>query len=250
MKALMAAILLRLARFDQLRPDAQANPPDRQARQAAQRRRRKRNAVIAAHHVGQAIALEHPQQRTTRLLVCRRGQRLAPERIAAPPVHDRQRVAVGARAETKLPLEINRPHGVRHVHWRVRRAGMRAQVAAARRRGRDQAGALQPGPHRTRGRQRPLGMASAQHRQQFLGPPARMTSPQLEQRIHDERITRMRTRVGPARSLQQAGRTLVRVAPNPFVAGLPADVVAGAQLGDRADAPLVVGYELQTLIHG
>ena len=63
MKALMPAVLLRMARIDPLMPDAKLDPPDRQRRQAGRPGRSERRAVIGADHLRQTIfpksTLEH-----------------------------------------------------------------------------------------------------------------------------------------------------------------------------------------------
>jgi hypothetical protein len=59
---LVAAVLLRGGRFDQLGADAEPNPPHRQRGQASERGRREGHAVVGPNHVGQAVLLKEAQE--------------------------------------------------------------------------------------------------------------------------------------------------------------------------------------------
>ncbi len=70
-KALVSAVLLRMARIDPFMPDAELDPPHRQRRQAGGPGRGKRRTVVRADHLRQAVLAERPLKRRFALGILR-----------------------------------------------------------------------------------------------------------------------------------------------------------------------------------
>ena len=81
--AFMAGVLLRMGRLDQLREDAQSDPPHRELRQAGNGGGGKGHAVIRAHDLGKAVFFEQPDKERFGILVGGRVQPLASEQKPA-----------------------------------------------------------------------------------------------------------------------------------------------------------------------
>ena len=115
---LVPAVLLWLARLDELGKDSQLDPPHRQLAQPAQRRRSERHPVVAADPAGQAVLLEDPGQHRLGRLQQRARQPLAAQQVAAVVVRHRQRVAVLPVAQPELALVVHAPAvvGPSHEH--------------------------------------------------------------------------------------------------------------------------------------
>src|ERR1700680_1455696 len=103
MHALVAAVLLRMSGLDALDTDSQAQPPDRELREAEERvRARKGHAVIGANRQGKPKVLENPlkHRKCVALLGCR--QSITADQIAAHRVGDRERVTIALVGELEL----------------------------------------------------------------------------------------------------------------------------------------------------
>src|SRR5204863_9559110 len=91
------------------------DPPDRLAGE--------RRAVVAADDLGEPVFAEGPFQSSAHTIVVGSREALADQEITAEAVHDRQWIAVDPILGPKLPLEVDRPHGVRRGHRSLRLAG-------------------------------------------------------------------------------------------------------------------------------
>jgi len=117
---LVRPILLRMPRVDPLRHDAQADPPHRQARQAAEPGAAKRRAVITADALRQPILGERARKTWTRDRFGMTGQRVAAQHEATEAIPQGEGITVDAIPGAKFPFEIRRPDRV------GRDAGIRA----------------------------------------------------------------------------------------------------------------------------
>lgn len=106
MHALVAAVLLRVARLDALDDDAEPEPEHRQAREIVEAvRRSEREPVVGADGGGQAALPEQPHEGLDdRRLLCR-FKRFAGEHIARDLVGDRQGVTVATLPSLNSPLK-------------------------------------------------------------------------------------------------------------------------------------------------
>ena len=100
------------------------------------------------------------------------------------------------------------------------------------------------------GRPFPVGVASGDNLQQFLGSPAGMPPASLEQGLGDLGRSLMGTRVRTPGQVPQARGSFGLVPIDPLVPGLAADPVPVAELRDAQQVTLVIAYELHLLIHG
>jgi hypothetical protein len=73
---------------------------------------------------------------------------------------------------------------------------------------------------------------------------------ELKGGLDDLRVGRVRARVRPVGSVSKAVGALELVAPEPLVAGLAADAVAAAQLGEGEQAALGLEDEAPAFRHG
>src|SRR6185503_3018233 len=86
MKLFVRSILFRVAQCDPLRDDAEADPPDRQPRQAAQSGAGKRATVVAANALRQAVLGERALETPPGGRVGRPRQGVAPQHESAESV--------------------------------------------------------------------------------------------------------------------------------------------------------------------
>src|SRR5207247_594142 len=123
---LVSSVLLRVRRLDQLRMDAEPDPPDGECRQPAQGTGGKRRAVIGADSLRPAIAPEEPGKHGPTRGDRRLEQAAAAEQETRRGVLDRERVAVDAIAGAKLPFEIGGPDRIRLIERGVGAAVVKA----------------------------------------------------------------------------------------------------------------------------
>ena len=124
MHPLVPAVLRRTAGLRALRHDPQANPPDRQPRQAARPSSGRRTG--RRYHCGCGAAAQIPGTPPRAPRASGRSpsaQRPTRQQIPTAPVHHRQGIAPRPIAGAKLALEIDRPDGVRDIHRRRRPGG-------------------------------------------------------------------------------------------------------------------------------
>src|SRR5438876_6450213 len=97
----MPAVLVRAPGLDELRQDAETDPPRRELRQAGQRGRGERHAVVAANPPRQPILMEQPREDGLGLVASGRRQGLATQEVATKAIGHGQWIAVPAipRAE-------------------------------------------------------------------------------------------------------------------------------------------------------
>ena len=106
----MAAVLLRIARFDALDGDAEPEPPDRQPGKIKERIGAcEGHPVIRSDRPWQAELLESVLEHGEGIDLFGRMQRLAGQEIAAGEVADGQRIAVTPVGEHELALVVGAP---------------------------------------------------------------------------------------------------------------------------------------------
>src|ERR1700722_17299404 len=110
MHALVASVFLRLSRLDQLRQDAEAYPPSREARQSGERIRSKGHAIVGANELRQPELVEESSKHGLCTIHCSAIESLASEQIAAVAVGDREWIAVATVAHAELSFEIGAPN--------------------------------------------------------------------------------------------------------------------------------------------
>ncbi len=72
----------------------------------------------------------------------------------------------------------------------------------------------------------------------------------FENQLHEFGVGLMRTNMRTSRAIGKAGRTILELAIDPFVASLAADVVVIAEFRNRERLPQVIGDELSLQVHG
>jgi hypothetical protein len=206
------------------------------------------HAVVGANGARQPVLPEQAVEDGPHAVAFGREQTMAGQEIPGVLVGNRQGVAVDAIARAEVALEIGGPEivGLRGGHRN--NAGMLIVAPSA------------PLLHQAPPRQeiaggadrRPLQarLARPQPGQEFGRSPARMLPP----RRTDHRGDVPRDTVGavmrrPAAITQAAAPAFI-VAGEPFVAGLAADAVAGAQFGHGIQVQPVITNEPLTLFHG
>src|SRR3989442_10393094 len=243
---LVATVLLGVRGLNELGPNPQADPPHRERREPAQGRRRKRRAVIGADPLGQAVAAKEPLKYGPTRVDRRLPQSSAAEQKARSGILDRQRVAVDPIAGPELPFEIGTPDHVGLIKWRVGAAGVKAAPGGA-----TVAGAAVALEDAMDGRDRRDELARhalSQEPTDFARAPPK-ASLQGQELLHDRTRRRMRTAIRPMRAIGQTGGTRFLVPLEPFVAGLPAHLVAATDLGDRPAWSVDILHKPQSHIH-
>src|SRR5262249_29093270 len=244
----MTTVLLGVRGLDELGVDAEANPPDGQAGQAAQGGGGEGHAVVGADDAWQAVLVKQPAEHGLAAGGFGGGQTLAGEQVAAEAVDDGEGVAVETVAGLEVTLEVGGPDVVGGEHGSQGPARMTGTGTAAP--PGDEAVTLEEiaagaarGPF-------PGRVLSRENTQQLLGTPGGMTVTGLEQSLHDNRRCFMRAGVWPAGPVAEPPETAGLIAGGPFVGGLAADAEPFAQLGHGDEVSLEVGDEFESLVHG
>src|SRR6185503_1253516 len=243
--ALVPAILLRLAGLDSLVANSELPPPSGNLGQAGDAGGCEGRPVVAAYRVRQTEFVEHLLHRTSYVVAVGAVEDNAREQVAAVCVGDGERVAA-RHADREMALEVDAPHLVRSLRVRERRREGRGLASAALRS--DQAVAAENECEGTHRRQLGTRVAAQQGVPQLARPPLGLLPPGLNDGALDPRGHRPRAAVRAARAVAELA--VVHEAPDPFVAGLPADAVAAAQLGNRELASQVLVDEAFPLGHG
>src|SRR5688572_1000778 len=231
MHSLMASILLRRGRFDQLWTDPQFHPPDAERGESTQRRRGKGCPVVRPDSLGETGLLEEVGEDGFGLKRRRLWQRLAREEVAGETVDDRERVTASPGAEGKMPFEVRRPDIVgsedrRSGAARMPRLGMSAP-------GPDQAMPLKEGADRARCRKRGAWMTRFEIPENLPRSPGRVPAASGEQQRGELRVDGPRRGARATRLIAQRAIAIDQKAREPFVAHSPTDAVAGTERGHR-----------------
>lgn len=146
MHAFMAAVLLRVARFDTLDGDAEPEPPDRQPGKIEESIGAcEGHTVIRSDRPGQAELLESVLEHGEGIGLLGRVERLAGQEIATGEIADRQRIAIAPIGKHELALVVGTPQIVGPAGMGERRSlrSVASSLAAL-----DQAVAVQNCMHR------------------------------------------------------------------------------------------------------
>jgi hypothetical protein len=158
-------------------------------------------------------------------------------------IGDRKRVTVQAVGGLELPLEVGAPAIVGSEDLRSGRARVANASAAAFLR--NEAVPLEDlAPSRARG-QLPAAVTPLNDRQKLAGAPRGVVRAQVDQRLNNVFGGAIGCRIGLRRAILEALRAVVKIAIDPFVAGLAADTVIRAQFADRQALPKVLRDELR-----
>jgi len=246
--AFMTAILLGRGRLGELGTDTEPDPPDGQLGEPSESGRGERGAVVGADELRQTVLPEESLENGLRSCVRWMQQSLAAEQVARESIGDRQWIAVGAVTSPELALEVCGPDEIGGGHHGHGAAGVAEATTTAR--GLHQAVTLEQIADRASSRWREFRATVLQNRQELLGAPGRMASPDLEERVDDISRNRVRARARTSRPLEKSDGTISHVAGEPLVGGLPTDPEAIAQLHDAASMLQELGDKLKALVHG
>jgi len=103
--ALVPAVLFGMGGFDQLGVDAEADPPDRQQREAAQRGGGERHTVVGADDPRQTVRFEDALKGRAGQGDGGGSQALTGQEVPAVAVHQRQWIAVFPSRVLNCPLK-------------------------------------------------------------------------------------------------------------------------------------------------
>jgi len=244
---LVAAVLLGLAGLDELGEDAEADPPDREPGEAAERVGGEGGAVVGADTLGQAVLAEEALEDGSGAFDGWGGEPVATEEEATEAILDGQRIAVEAVARAELALEVGAPDGVGRVHG----CGWPARMSAARPTpfGWDETVAVQDSVDGADGRRVSIGEAIAEKPLQLGGAPAAAAA-ELEDGLDDLSRSGVRAGVRPVGTIAEVLGPQLLEAAEPLIARLAADTVAAAELGEGEEAALGVDHEVEPFVHG
>jgi hypothetical protein len=220
MHALVASVLLRLAGRDPLRLDPGLDHSNRKARQPSHADRGERRTLSERSLSGRPNSRNAASSTGHTCWPIGSGQRLAAQQIAARRVGERQRLATRPLAGQKPALEINTPDVVGRPAMGEGRARGRApatQLALHR-----QPFAIEQEPNRARrrpGDPRPPPLEKGARLQR---PPGRMGPARRKAALRDLFPNRTGTIERRPRAIKQTLNAALPIAPNPFVASLPA----------------------------
>src|SRR6266853_3188603 len=245
----MAAVLLRLARLDALRHDAELEQPHRQLTESTERDAGEWNAIIGADRTRQSIVTEHRFETGPGAAALGPRQPLATEQVAAVVVADRQRIAALAITEPELAFEVGTPDVVRSAH-RSKRLRLRWHLGSVPTPRHHQTVPLQNLAHRTHGRPAGGCLFSTQPSTHGHRSPTRMTSLQRHDRRHLLGGSRIRMSIRGTRPIDQPLATFRFAALHPFISGRSADIETATQLAHRKFTAPPSAYKSRAFFHG
>lgn len=147
-----------------------------------------------------------------------------------------------------MPLEIGGPDGVGGIKGRRgrTRVGLLASPALLR----DELLADEVFVQGLGRRERPIGVKRLKVAEDLASPPTGTSFSELDRSLEDMRLGGVRTGLRPVGAVGQPVHAIGRVPTEPFVACLPADVVAPAELGEGEEATLRLEDESLSFSHG
>src|SRR5215471_17301459 len=246
MHALMAAVLLRRGRMNEMGLDAELEPPGRQACQAARSGRTERRPVVAADCPRQPEATKRPVKHGLR--------RLDPGEHD-PHVDEKPAVAVGDRqgvdplivARPKPALEVHRPFVVCSCNRR-HHSGLVERRPSPPDRG-NQAGALENVPDRRGRRPARRRRVTLKHPKHLARPHMRKATAHCDDRLHHGRVRRVRTVQHGMRTIGKPCRVSAVASLAPLIKRVAANPVASAQFRNAPVAGIVIRQHPNTLFH-
>src|SRR6267143_560638 len=247
MHALVAAVLLWVARLDALDGDAEPQPPHREFGEIKEAvRTSERHAIVGPDRLGQATLLEELLEGSDSKVLAGRFKGFAEQQKARGVVGDSQRKAVPAIAELELALEIGAPEVVWRGAGRQRRAGRPVPRPS---RDLDQAVPVENGVDRALGRNADVAVQSAdQDLADLAGTPMGLVALGRD----DQALDLPRQLVGvanrPARTVGQGLEAVFLVALEDLVAGLARNAERATDLAHRF-AVQQLSDEPQALVH-
>jgi hypothetical protein len=246
--AFVSTVLVRGSGLDEVGEDVELDPPDGEAREAAQGNGCEGGSVVGPDPVGEAELLEEPSEDAPGAGVSGTREALACEQEPAKAVLDGERIAVDAVEGLEVPLEIGGPDGVGGIKRRRgrTRVGLLAFPALLR----DELLAEEVFVKGLGRRERPIGVERLEVADDLASPPAGTSFSELDRSLEDMRLGGVRTGFRPVRTVGQPLHAIGRVPVEPFVACLPADVVAPAELGEGEEATLRLEDESLSFSHG
>src|SRR6266550_8005580 len=169
MHPLVPAVLFWSTRLNQLRPNAEPDPPDGEGGHPAEGIGREWGPVIRADPLGQPVVAEEALEHGAGQLDRRMQKTLAAEEKARRPVLDRQGIAINPIAGFELPLVVDGPNVVGRGHRARRPAWMRSPGPS--RRPRNQTFAFENRMGGGRMGQLPVRLQALQLDQELFGAP-------------------------------------------------------------------------------
>src|SRR5215469_13303898 len=232
MHALVAAVLLWVARLDALDGDAEPQPPHREFGEIKEAVwTGERHAIVGPDRLRQTTLLEELLEGSDGKVLAGRFKGFAEQEKARGVVGDSQRKAVPAIAELELALEIGAPEVVWRSAGRQRRAGCPVPRPS---RDLDQAVPVEHGVDRALGRNGDVAVQSAdQEFADLAGTPMRLVTLGCD----DQALDLPRQLVGvanrPAQTVGQGLETVFLIALEDLVAGLARNAERATDLAHR-----------------
>ena len=214
----------------ELHPNAEPQPADTEARKPQRAFAAKGRAVVDANDGGQSMAAENARHGAARGAVALVGQEPDLEQVTALGLAHRQRIVALPVGGAKPAFEIDRPDLVQIP--RSRQPGMRHRrpASSAPRARAHQTQLAQPAPNGTQRRQTCARIKRAQAGADLFRTPVRTGLAYQPHRALPARRLLTRAALRPARMIAQRASSASPIARQPFVTGLAADRILGAEV--------------------
>jgi hypothetical protein len=249
--AFVGAILLGGGGANALVLDPQPHPPDVELREAMDAAGGEGHPVVGPDRPREAELAEGVLEDGPRPAALDVGKPPTREQVAGVLVADGEGIAPHGVLGGELALEVGRPQVVGGRGHRGHDTRMLPGAAAPA--FLHQAFAGEQVSHGAHGRPSvpgDLGMPRPDPVEQLAWPPVGMGPPRLAQELGELLADAVRTAVRGVAAVPQAAASIFGEPPEPFVARLPADAVAGTQLRSGVEATPIVGDEVFALVHG
>lgn len=141
----------------------------------------------------------------------------------------------------KMTFKVRGPYGVGSLHGRIRPARV-SRAAAAFTMG-NEAVSLEDGCDSALGRPGPAGEPVSEELEQLFGAVGGVLLASFDDGVHKEVRRFVRAVQGAPGAILEADSPLIIVPGGPFVPGLAADTVPGAEFGKRKDSSEIISNE-------
>jgi hypothetical protein len=222
-ESLMSAVFLRTAGMDALVSDAELEPPNVEVVETMDAAGCEGSPIVGADRLGEAAGAEQAVEMGFYPFATYVVQALTGEKIAREMIDNGEGVAVDAIAHPKLALEINGPDLVRAGG--AQGNGARVPPLSATAAMVNMTVAREDVADSAPGRPGALGIASAKTLEYLAGSPTEAAM-FFENEADDIAGRLVRYYAGGSTAVEQPARSLVPVALEPLVPGVPADAIS------------------------
>ena len=246
--AFVATVLIWRRGLDEIRQDAELDPPDGEPGEAAKGDGSEGSAVVGTDPIREAEFPEQACENRPGARVRRACEPLTGKQISTEAILDGQGIAVEPVQGLELALEISGPDAVRRIKGSCGPAGMRPLPAFTSLL--HETLALEILVQDLGGRDMPVRVQGEEPSPDLTRPPTHPSFAEFDSRFDHVRFGGIGTEMGCVGTVYETIRPFGQVSIKPFVTGLAADTIPMAECGVREKATSRFEDESLAFLHG